>query len=123
MINEVKQSGESIVNYKVNVHGNRSDIDRISVTIIDEDGQVVTKHDESEGAMSIDNPHLWQPLNAYLYHMKVELLNDGEVVDVYTERFGIRSVEVKMVNSLSIINRFISKDLVSMKIHFIVGVA
>lgn len=92
---EVKQSGESIVNYKVNVHGNRSDIDRISVTIIDEDGQVVTKHDESEGAMSIDNPHLWQPLNAYLYHMKVELLNDGEVVDVYTERFGIRSVEVK----------------------------
>ena len=43
--------------------------------------------------------------------MKVELLNDGEVVDAYTERFGIRSVEVKMVNSLSIINRFISKDL------------
>ena len=69
---------------------------------------MVTKHDESEGAMS-DNPHLWQPLNAYLYHMKVELLNDGEVVDVYTERFGIRSVEVKMVNSLSIIKPFYFK--------------
>ncbi|MDY4021084.1 beta-glucuronidase [Staphylococcus borealis] len=92
---EVKQNGESIVNYKVDVHGDRSDIDRISVTIIDEDGQIVTQNNEAEGAMSIDHPHLWQPLNAYLYHMKVELMNDGEVVDVYTERFGIRSVEVK----------------------------
>ena len=80
---------------------------------------MVTKHDESEGAMSIDNPHLWQPLNAYLYHMKVELLNDGEIIDVYTERFGIRSVEVKMVNSLLIISHFISKVSVNMKIHFI----
>ena len=34
-------------------------------------------------------------LDAYLYNMKVELLNDNECVDVYTERFGIRSVEVK----------------------------
>ncbi|MEJ7509116.1 glycoside hydrolase family 2 TIM barrel-domain containing protein, partial [Staphylococcus simulans] len=40
-------------------------------------------------------PKLWQPLDAYLYNMKVELLNDNECVDVYTERFGIRSVEVK----------------------------
>lgn len=92
---EVKTSGESVVNYKVAVHEGSSNINQVRVTIIDEEGQVVTKHDEFEGAMSIDNPHLWQPLNAYLYHMKVELLNDSEIIDVYTERFGIRSVEVK----------------------------
>ncbi len=92
---EVKESGESIVNYKVAINKGSSDINQVSVTIIDENGQVVTKSDEAEGAMSINHPHLWQPLNAYLYHMKVELLNDGEVIDVYTERFGIRSVEVK----------------------------
>ncbi|MDN8847931.1 glycoside hydrolase family 2 TIM barrel-domain containing protein, partial [Staphylococcus aureus] len=40
------------------------------------------------------NPHLWKPLNAYLYHLEVSLIDDGELIDTYAERFGIRSVEV-----------------------------
>jgi beta-glucuronidase len=34
-------------------------------------------------------------MNAYLYTLKVVLLENGEVVDVYEQPFGVRTVEVK----------------------------
>ncbi|MCD6507589.1 hypothetical protein J7M22_13315 [Candidatus Poribacteria bacterium] len=37
-----------------------------------------------------ENPKLWSPLSPYLYTMRVELLQDGEVVDTRDERFGFR---------------------------------
>ncbi|WP_068268960.1 beta-glucuronidase [Caviibacter abscessus] len=60
----------------------------------------VTVLDENDNAVSLDgtikNVVLWEPLNAYLYKVQVELLDDNnEVLDVYTEEFGIRTVEVK----------------------------
>ena len=49
----------------------------------------------SEGRLEFDNVQLWQPLKAYLYTLKVELVNSGQTVDVYEELFGVRKVEVK----------------------------
>ena len=34
-------------------------------------------------------------MNAYLYKLKVELVNNEESVDTYFEEFGVRTVEVK----------------------------
>ncbi len=34
-------------------------------------------------------------MNAYLYKLKVELLDDEEIIDTYFEEFGVRTVEVK----------------------------
>lgn len=62
----------------------------IRITILDENDNVVSL----DG--NIENVILWQPLNAYLYKAQVELLDENnEVLDVYTEEFGIRTIEVK----------------------------
>lgn len=48
------------------------------------------------GSIVIDNPKLWGPpptQKPNLYIAVTELLNEGEVVDRYETRFGIRSVE------------------------------
>ncbi|MCY7264538.1 beta-glucuronidase, partial [Pseudomonas protegens] len=56
---------------------------------------IVAETSGAEGIIEVDNPHLWQPLNAYLYHLEVTLLDNDQVIDTYAERFGIRSVEVR----------------------------
>src|SRR5690606_27552323 len=45
--------------------------------------------------LEIDDVKLWEPLNAYLYTLKEELVRDGQTVDVYEEPFGVRTAEVK----------------------------
>ena len=34
-------------------------------------------------------------MNAYLYRLKISLLAEGELIDTYTQEFGVRKVEVK----------------------------
>lgn len=69
--------------------------DEVRVTILDEQGNTVAHASGTDVNVVIENVHLWQPLNAYLYRAKVEGLNNGEVEDVYEEQFGVRKVEVK----------------------------
>lgn len=45
--------------------------------------------------IGINEVKLWEPLNSYLYTLKVELIKDGQVVDVYEQPFGVRTVQVK----------------------------
>ena len=49
----------------------------------------------SEGTFEISNVRLWQPLNAYLYKIKVTA---GQ--DVYTLPYGVRSVRVDGIKVL-----------------------
>jgi beta-glucuronidase len=55
----------------------------------------VVSGEGSEGLLAIDDVQLWEPLQAYLYTLKVELMQDGQTIDVYEELFGVRTVEVK----------------------------
>jgi beta-glucuronidase len=82
-----------IVNYNVETIGP----DNVKVSIIDEDGSVVALSSAGiKGSLELANPKLWQPGNAYLYTLHVELTDSkGTVLDVYEEEFGIRTVEVK----------------------------
>ncbi|PRO66490.1 beta-glucuronidase [Alkalicoccus urumqiensis] len=86
------QNGSADVNVSVESGGS---FDEIRVTLIDEDGVEVGEAAGAETSISVKQVHLWEPLQAYLYTARVEGVNDGEVVDVYEEPFGIRSVEVK----------------------------
>ena len=67
----------------------------VKVTILDADDKVVGEAEGKEAEIKIADLKLWQPLDAYLYTAKVELLQDGKVVDSYEEPFGVRTVEVK----------------------------
>lgn len=60
------------------------------VILIDEHGNEVAHSDELCGEFKVDNPILWQPLDAHLYTLKVV----GEQ-DEYLQKFGIRQVDVK----------------------------
>lgn len=71
------------------------EFDEVRVSILDESGKAVEKATGTEAAVTLENVHLWQPMNAYLYTAKIEGIKNGEVEDIYEEPFGIRKVEVK----------------------------
>jgi len=82
----------ALVDYAIETVGNYA---AIKVTVIDEAGHEVVTSVGSKGRLEFDNVQLWEPLNAYLYTLKVELMHDEKTVDVYEEPFGVRTVEVR----------------------------
>ncbi|GEQ05907.1 beta-glucuronidase [Staphylococcus gallinarum] len=76
-----------------NIMTNKSATD-IRIRLLDEANNVVTETTGQKGTITVDHPHLWQPLNAYLYQFEVSLYEDNKLIDTYTERLGIRSVKV-----------------------------
>lgn len=58
--------------------------------VFDRQGNLVAESEGSEGCLEIQNVRLWQPMNAYLYDIKVTF---GE--DVYVLPYGVRTVRVE----------------------------
>ena len=48
-----------------------------------------------EALLPVAQPRLWDVGRPELYHLRIEVLQQGRVVDVYEQPFGIRTVEVK----------------------------
>ncbi|TLM83566.1 beta-glucuronidase [Pseudarthrobacter sp. NamE2] len=67
----------------------------VRVRALDATGCEVATAEGSNGTLSIEAVTLWQPGAAYLYDLVVELLDGEEVIDSYTEPFGVRTVEVR----------------------------
>lgn len=80
------QGSNAQVAYQVETEGEG----QVTVTIRDETGNTVATAEGATGSCTIQNVHLWEPLNAYLYQAEVRF---GD--DVYTEPFGVRTVAVK----------------------------
>lgn len=59
------------------------------VEVFDRQGKKVAESDKAQGVLTIENVTLWQPLNAYLYDIKVTFAED-----VYTLPYGVRTVRV-----------------------------
>jgi beta-glucuronidase len=85
------QDAAGIVHYQILIEGDAS----IKTSVIDESGEIVDQLDGPNGQYRIQSAKLWEPLNAYLYTLRVELHKDGQQIDVYEQPFGIRTVEVK----------------------------
>jgi beta-glucuronidase len=79
------------VHYSIEIAGTAL----VKVKAIDESGVVVGETEGVAGKINIPNVRLWEPLNAYLYTLQVELEMDGETVDIYEQPFGVRTVEVR----------------------------
>jgi beta-galactosidase len=55
----------------------------------------------SYGKMQLRQPHLWSPESPYLYRLNIFVKdNDGNVIDGYQRKIGIRSVEFKQADGL-----------------------
>ncbi|SJZ85984.1 beta-glucuronidase [Garciella nitratireducens] len=71
------------------------DFDQVKVTILDKEWKEVSYSVGEKTENVVENLKFWQPMNAYLYTARVETYKDGELVDIYEEPFGIRTIEVK----------------------------
>lgn len=67
----------------------------ISLTLIDESGKTVAEGKGSKGTLEVSNVTLWQPGNAYLYKLRIEVKDGSSVVDRYELNVGVRTVSVK----------------------------
>lgn len=72
-------------------------------TSSEETGNVSAKSDEkSKTTIYIQNPDLWSPDTPVLYTVKTEVMADGNVVDTYYTKCGIRDVKFDAENGFSI---------------------
>ena len=69
-------------------------VDEVVATLRDEAGKVVATGSGNNGQLSIEQVHLWQPGNAYLYQLTLEAKLGGAVVDEYSVNVGVRTVKV-----------------------------
>lgn len=67
----------------------------VTVTVFDENNKQVALCEGKKGIISLEDVHLWQPLNAYLYKFVIQITNNGDIIDEYIEDIGIRTVEIK----------------------------
>ncbi|HHG7429654.1 TPA: beta-glucuronidase [Streptococcus pneumoniae] len=67
--------------------------DSIRIHIFNQEGQELGLLEN--GRIVIDNPRLWEVLDAYLYTTKVELFDGESLLDTYCEQFGLRSAAVE----------------------------
>jgi beta-glucuronidase len=67
----------------------------VRVVLLDAGGAEVARGTGAAGVLVVEDVHPWQPGEGYLYHLRVELTADDEVVDSYSLPVGIRTVEVR----------------------------
>ena len=84
-------------NLKIKVEIENPDNEKLSLSaeIYNADGTVVktVSSDTDTLAAELADVTLWDTENPYLYSVKLTLLNDGKIMDEYTETFGIRTIE------------------------------
>ena len=90
-----KDKPSAVLNYEVDIKGKDKDNTDCKVEVFDAEGKKVAEAAGAKGKIALDNVRLWQPLNAYLYQIKVKA---GE--DVYTLPYGVRSVRVDGIKFL-----------------------
>ncbi|MFW5980855.1 MAG: beta-glucuronidase [Halanaerobiaceae bacterium] len=86
------EGNTGIVEYEIET---TSDDCKIKVKLKDEAGEIVAKNSGINGKLSFDGVNLWQPGNAYLYQLEVNLIENGKKIDCYPLPVGIRTVEVE----------------------------
>jgi beta-glucuronidase len=69
--------------------------DGVRLTLADAEGTVVARGEGAESELRVADAELWAPGRGFLHHLTVELMDVGNVVDVYSLPVGIRTVEVR----------------------------
>src|SRR3954454_9480960 len=86
------EGSRGTVDYRVETAG---EVAGVQVVLLDASGAEVTRGTGASGRLVVDDVHPWRPGEGYLYELRVQLLDGGEVVDSYSLPIGIRTVEVR----------------------------
>lgn len=104
----------AVVNLKAHIRNRSARGERVSVSfeLKDKQGNVIRQVEKkitvgkgktayAIGSVKVEEPHLWSPDDPYLYDLDIRVRNaQGQVVDGYRQRVGIRSIEFKQNNGL-----------------------
>lgn len=85
------QGKDAMVHYEVITNGQHE----VKVMLKEKDGTVVAQADGKKGTLYVENAHLWKVRNAYLYEIVIQIVDHANIIDEYTEKIGIRTVEIK----------------------------
>ncbi|GAA2196310.1 beta-glucuronidase [Sinomonas flava] len=84
------------VDYRIELDGAAAADSAVRVRVLDASGAEVATADGASGTVAIPDVVLWQPGRGYLYSLVAEAVDaSGELVDSYTQPFGVRTVEVR----------------------------
>lgn len=85
------------VNATFVVVGEKADEAAVRATLVDAEGVEVASGEAKDGVVDLEivDVNLWKPGEGYLYNMVVEVLEGDQVVDVYNQSVGVRTVEVR----------------------------
>lgn len=81
---KVESTGEQISRARVRLNGH----------VHDSVDEVTFSDATAELAIDVPNAALWSPITPNLYDLTVELIRDDEIVDTYSLKIGIRTVQV-----------------------------
>ena len=79
------------VAYKVETSGEA----KVSVQLLDAEGSPVAESEGAEGTLAVSNVRLWQVRKSYLYTIVIRLYDGEKLLDEYSEKIGIRTVEIR----------------------------
>lgn len=79
------------VGYDVQVAGGEGEV---AVELRDADGTAVASGDGASGELRVEDVHPWRPGEGYLYDLVITTTS-GEEQDVYVQKVGVRTVEVR----------------------------
>jgi beta-glucuronidase len=65
------------------------------LTLTGHDAEIVTETTTTDAQLAVPDAALWSPETPNLYDLRVDLLQDGAVVDSYTLAIGIRTITVE----------------------------
>ena len=80
---------------------NQKEGQTVRYTLLNKEGEEISVHETAATKMNfrIKNAHLWHGRkDPYLYSVKAELLENGEVIDAVSTRFGCRSYKIDPEN-------------------------
>lgn len=98
--------GESIVDFDLDyaIHGKNAEVSyqirtngehAVQLALFDAKGHCVAQKDGKEGVLYVENARLWQLRNAYLYRLRIRIMDGEELIDEYEQEIGIRTVKVE----------------------------
>ena len=79
------------VSYQIRTNGEHA----VQLALFDAKGHCVAQKDGKEGVLYVENAHLWQVRNAYLYRLRIRIMDGEELIDEYEQEIGIRTVKVE----------------------------
>ena len=82
---------DAYVAYTVDAAGDAD----VAVELRDREGQCVASAKGRQGEMLVKDTHLWQVRNAYLYELTIRTEKDGQTLDRYDAKVGIRTVAIE----------------------------